>query len=390
MLFVSLALVAAGIGLGILIYRRPARSIRSQQTRRRAFFRFLENRMWLDELYDWTILAVARFAARLSDLLDRYLWDGLVRLVGGIGRLVGGLTKGFDERGDQRRGRRCDHGRDARSRPARSPRATPARSRLISAPSRSACSRFFFFTHGSPDHRPDFHSAPRRALSSACAPRRYAPRRRAREHVHHCAARAVDAVAITSIADATGHCKWCSATSGFRRSARRALVGIDGLSLLLVLLTSLIFPFALLAQRMEPRFLRAHARDAGGALRHLHRAKFHSLVSVLRDEPDSGFPAHQNLGRRKTRPRGDQVFPLHLSRQRRDAALVSRDLFRQGNVRFRGAGVVRQERACSRAICAGSPLPEFFSGSRSRCRSFRFTPGCPTPTKRRRPGRRWS
>ena len=28
-----------------------------------AVFRFLENRMWLDELYDWTVLALARFAA---------------------------------------------------------------------------------------------------------------------------------------------------------------------------------------------------------------------------------------------------------------------------------------------------------------------------------------
>jgi hypothetical protein len=55
--------------------------------------------MWLDELYDWTILAFARFAARLADFLDRYFWDGLVRLVGGIGQLFGSLTKGFDERG---------------------------------------------------------------------------------------------------------------------------------------------------------------------------------------------------------------------------------------------------------------------------------------------------
>ena len=37
--------------------------------------------MWLDELYDWTILAFARLAARLSDFLDRYFWDGLVRLL---------------------------------------------------------------------------------------------------------------------------------------------------------------------------------------------------------------------------------------------------------------------------------------------------------------------
>ena len=54
--------------------------------------------MWLDEFYDGTILAFARFAARSSDFLDRYFWDGLVRLFAGIGQLFAGLTKSFDER----------------------------------------------------------------------------------------------------------------------------------------------------------------------------------------------------------------------------------------------------------------------------------------------------
>ena len=98
MLFVSLALVAAGVGLGIGFYR-SASEIDPLERALPALFRFLENRMWLDELYDWTILSWARFAARLSDFLDRYLWDGLVRLVGGLGRVGGGLTKGLDERG---------------------------------------------------------------------------------------------------------------------------------------------------------------------------------------------------------------------------------------------------------------------------------------------------
>ncbi len=96
-LYISLALVALGIGLGILIYRR-AGAVDPIAERAPQLFRFLENRMWLDELYDWTVLAVARFAARLSDFLDRYFWDGIVRLVGGIGGLFGSLTRSFDER----------------------------------------------------------------------------------------------------------------------------------------------------------------------------------------------------------------------------------------------------------------------------------------------------
>ncbi|MEO5719435.1 MAG: NADH-quinone oxidoreductase subunit L [Chthoniobacterales bacterium] len=96
-LYVALFLVALGIGLGILIYR----NVRETDPLERSFpviFRFLENRMRLDQLYDRTILALAWFAARLSDFLDRYFWDGMARMLGGIGQLLGGLTKGFDER----------------------------------------------------------------------------------------------------------------------------------------------------------------------------------------------------------------------------------------------------------------------------------------------------
>ena len=97
-LYLSLVLVALGVGLGVLFYRGAGETDPLERTLP-ALFRFLTNRMWLDELYDWTILAFARFTARLSDFLDRYFWDGLVRLCGGLGRLFGGLTKGFDERG---------------------------------------------------------------------------------------------------------------------------------------------------------------------------------------------------------------------------------------------------------------------------------------------------
>ncbi len=97
MLFVSLALVAVGVGLGVLIYRNAGERDPFQSAQP-ALFHFLENRMWLDELYEHTVIALAKFAARFSDFMDRYFWDGLVRLVGGVGKLGGILTKGFDER----------------------------------------------------------------------------------------------------------------------------------------------------------------------------------------------------------------------------------------------------------------------------------------------------
>jgi NADH-quinone oxidoreductase subunit L len=97
-LFVSLALVAAGIALGFAIYRRVAEADPLEHAQP-ALFRFLENKMWLDELYDRTVVAFSRMAARLSDWMDRNVWDGLVRAFGGIGQIFGILTDNFDKRG---------------------------------------------------------------------------------------------------------------------------------------------------------------------------------------------------------------------------------------------------------------------------------------------------
>ncbi len=97
-LFVSLALVAAGIGLGFAIYRKAAETDPLEQAQPELFC-FFKNKMWLDELYDRTVIAFSRMAARLSDWMDRYVWDGLVRSFGGLGRLFGIVTTNFDERG---------------------------------------------------------------------------------------------------------------------------------------------------------------------------------------------------------------------------------------------------------------------------------------------------
>jgi NADH-quinone oxidoreductase subunit L len=97
-LFLSLALVAGGIALGVLIYRHAGLADPLQQAQP-ALFRFLENKMWLDELYAHTVIALSKTAALVSSWMDRFVWDGLVRAVGGIGRMFGGLSAGVDERG---------------------------------------------------------------------------------------------------------------------------------------------------------------------------------------------------------------------------------------------------------------------------------------------------
>ena len=106
MLFVSLVLVSAGIGVGLWMYRkagmqdgdRPA-EIDPLEYAQPALFRFLENKMWIDELYAHTVIAFSWMSARLSDWMDRYFWDGLVRGFGAIGQLFGIFTSGVDERG---------------------------------------------------------------------------------------------------------------------------------------------------------------------------------------------------------------------------------------------------------------------------------------------------
>jgi NADH-quinone oxidoreductase subunit L len=98
MLFVSLALVAAGIGLGVLFYRSAGAKDPLAQAQP-VLFRFLENKMWLDELYAKTVLTWSVMFSRVSDWMDRHIWDGLVRGVGGVGQSFGILSANFDERG---------------------------------------------------------------------------------------------------------------------------------------------------------------------------------------------------------------------------------------------------------------------------------------------------
>jgi len=97
MILVSLVLVGAGIGLGVWLYRRAGGEIDPLQQKSPAVFRFLENKMWIDEIYEHTVLALAAIAARISDWMDRYVWDELVRAIGFIGQFLGALTKGADE-----------------------------------------------------------------------------------------------------------------------------------------------------------------------------------------------------------------------------------------------------------------------------------------------------
>jgi NADH-quinone oxidoreductase subunit L len=98
MLLPSLVLVASGILIGVLIYRSASEKDPLEQAQP-ALFRFFENKMGLDDLYEHTFIVFSRTAARVSDWMDRYFWDGLVRTFAGLGQLFGIFTSSFDQHG---------------------------------------------------------------------------------------------------------------------------------------------------------------------------------------------------------------------------------------------------------------------------------------------------
>ena len=150
------------------------------------------------------------------------------------------------------------------------------------------------------------------------------------------------------------------------------LVGIDGLSLLLVILTSLVFPFAFLAQRMS--------RGACALLLVMQAALYGTFTAqnfilwFLFYEMSliPGVSPHQNLGRRESRPGRDEILPLHVPRQCRDAALVSRHLFWQRHVRFREINGARRSGPCSTASSRWIAFAGIFLGLAVKVPLFPF------------------
>ena len=168
MLFISLALVGAGIALGIWFYRKAGAQNRGRPAEvdpleyaQPALFRFLANKMWIDELYARTIIAFARASARLSDWMDRYFWDGLVRGFAAIGQLFGIFTADVDERGINAGVDETTVGAHGLGRLLSS--AHTNRFKFTWASWLLGCWRSFFSTHGWLSHSDYFDSAARRS-----------------------------------------------------------------------------------------------------------------------------------------------------------------------------------------------------------------------------------
>ena len=120
-----------------------------------------------------------------------------------------------------------------------------------------------------------------------------------------------------------------SATPGFRRSASATAVGVDGISLLLVVLTGI--PDAARAARLvgvgaqaHEGVLHVHAAARERDDRRLRLARSVPVLRVLGRDADPDVLPDRHLGLRPPHLRRGEVHALHDGRQRADAAGDSR------------------------------------------------------------------
>ena len=183
--------------------------------------------------------------------------------------------------------------------------------------------------------------------------------------------------------------------TGSPRSASSTSSASTGSRALLILLTTLLGSIAILSSwtAITDRVravLRLPAAPAGRDARRLLRPRHVPLLRVLGGHAGPDVLPDRDLGRRAAALRGDQVLPVHARRLGGDAARHPRPLLpREDAPGLRGDGHLRLH-ACgcrwgSRRTCSSGSSSPSSSASRSRCRCSRSTPGCPTPTSRRRP-----
>jgi NADH-quinone oxidoreductase subunit L len=85
LMLASAVIVFAGLGLGWWLYGKRQRKTAEEpdvlQIVQPAVFRLLENKYFVDEFYDATVVRFNAWAAQVCDFLDRWIWGGAVLLV---------------------------------------------------------------------------------------------------------------------------------------------------------------------------------------------------------------------------------------------------------------------------------------------------------------------
>jgi NADH-quinone oxidoreductase subunit L len=79
-MLISTAVVFLGIGLGYWLYgRKPLDGkVEPLEGMQPEVFSLLRRKYFIDEAYDWAIVGLNRWWAKVCDLLDTFLWNGLV------------------------------------------------------------------------------------------------------------------------------------------------------------------------------------------------------------------------------------------------------------------------------------------------------------------------
>ena len=101
LMITSIVLVALGIGAGWALYGRRTRTKLSAvdpiAARSPGLFAVLAARLGFDELYAATIGRLNTGLAVFADALDRYVWDGVIRFLSGLGEFTGVVTREADQ-----------------------------------------------------------------------------------------------------------------------------------------------------------------------------------------------------------------------------------------------------------------------------------------------------
>jgi NADH-quinone oxidoreductase subunit L len=98
---VSTLIVFTGLGLGWLLYgRKPILHASDPDALERlqpSLFRALGDRLYIDEIYNGTVIAITRFASALAAFLDRWIFGGIVNLIAWCAAGLGWLDFGLDK-----------------------------------------------------------------------------------------------------------------------------------------------------------------------------------------------------------------------------------------------------------------------------------------------------
>ncbi len=88
LMLASAVIVFIGLGLGWRLYGKRERKTAEEpdvlQVAQPFFFRLLENKYFVDEIYEATVIRFNAGAARACDFLDRWIWGGAVLIVSSV------------------------------------------------------------------------------------------------------------------------------------------------------------------------------------------------------------------------------------------------------------------------------------------------------------------